>query len=210
MRMRSLLLPLVVAATLLGTASPARADWVWRYRNFDPYIRRHFYLGGAGVGAFVVNETGNHAFVGNGGGFDLFAGIRIFHHFALEFGWQPTFHTVPPADATYLFGDPNHIVGVEAFTLDGKIYLASNKVQPYLMFGAGAYVMGDRFSILATGGGFQLGFGFDFWFNPWFSLGLKAQYRGIYLGGIDQYGTNQGVDTFISMITAALDLTAHF
>jgi hypothetical protein len=206
MRTKTVLLAIVVAATTLCSVTPAHADWVWRPRPPDPYARRHFYIGGSGVGAAVINQTGPEGFIGNGGGFSLILGARLSRHFALEFGWEPTFHNTSQDAAIYLFQNPNHTVGINALTLDGKVYFAQGFVQPYFMFGGGAYLLGDQLHAVAEGPGYQLGGGIDFWLNPWFTIGGKVQYRGVEF--IDYNARND--NTYVSMITAAGDFTAHF
>jgi hypothetical protein len=170
--------------------------------RYDPFARPGFYLGGSGVGVLVLGEIGPRSFLTDGAGFSIFAGFRTGRVFALELAWQPTFHN----DRYDIYGRPVSAIGLDAFTLDGKIYLAYRRVQPYFMFGGGAYVLGDYFSAFAAGPGYQLGGGIDFWPSSWFTIGLKVQYRGVALLDYDPSQDN----TYISMVTGAIDLTGHF
>lgn len=199
------LLALALFATVCASAGTAHAEYrryYYYYRYPDPWIRTHFYLGASGVGAFVVNQSGPRSFLDQGGGFNLFLGVRFARFFAIEATWQPTFHN----NEVDIFGRPVGTISLEAITGDLKFYPARGRVQPYLMAGVGAYLLGDNFSVFAEGPGYQLGGGIDFWLSPWFSLGLKVQYRGIELFDYDRFNDN----TYLSMITAALDFTGHF
>lgn len=202
--MKKLLLALLAFGCIAGAAQPAHADWVWvpRHHRYNPYARPHFYLGGAGVGVGIVDQTGPRSFLSSGGGFDLFLGARFNRWFALELGWQPTFHN-PEFDD---YGRQVDRIGIQALTLDGKVFLVHGPIQPYVMAGVGAYLMGDSLDVFAEGPGFQVGGGVDFWIGPHFSIGLKVQYRGVQMIDVDPNND----DTFISMITGAVDFTGHF
>jgi hypothetical protein len=199
---KKLLLGALALACVMGVTRPARADWVWVQRHENPYARTHFYLGIAGQGVAVVDQTGPRAFLSSGGGFDLFLGLRANRWVAIEAGWQPTFHNVEVDD----FGRPVGRIGLQALTLDVKIFPVHGRVQPYFSVGGGAYLMGDNFDVFAEGPGFQIGGGIDFWLSRWGSLGLRVQYRGVDM--IDYDPAND--DTFLSMIVAGVDFTARF
>ncbi len=202
--MKTLLLALLVFGCLAGVATPARADWVWvnRHHHYNPYARPHFYLGIAPVAVGILSETGPNSYLSSGGGFDLFLGVRANKWFALELGWQPTFHK-PEYDQ---FGQQVDRIGLQALTLDGKFYFVHGPIQPYVTAGVGAYLLGDSLDVFAEGPGFQVGGGVDFWIGPHFSIGLKLQYRGIDMIDVDP---NRD-DTFISMITGAVDFAVRF
>jgi hypothetical protein len=195
------LISVIALACVVGGSRSARADWVWVQRE-NPYARTHFYLGVAGQGVAVLGETGPRSFLSSGGGFDLFLGLRANRWVALEAGWQPTFHN---AEVDELGRTVGHI-GLQALTLDVKIYPVHGRVQPYFSVGGGAYLMGDNFDLFAEGPGFQIGGGVDFWLSRWGSLGLRVQYRGVDMIDYDP----QNDDTFISMISAGVDFTARF
>src|SRR5438105_4552953 len=155
-------------------------------RSFNPYARRHFYLGAEGVGMAVLHETGPRGFLESGGGFNLFIGGRVHRSLAIEFGWQPTFHN----NETNIFGRRVGTIGLEALTLDLKVFPIHGPIQPYFTAGAGGYLLGDNLSVFAAGPGYQIGGGIDFWMAPWASFGLKGQYRGVGLVDYDIYRDN--------------------
>jgi hypothetical protein len=198
---KKLLVVLIAFAALAGGARPARAEWVWVHRS-NPYARTHFYLGIAGQGVAVLDQTGPRAFLAPGGGFDLFLGVRANRWVGVEFGWQPTFHNVEQDE----LGRPIGHIGLQALTVDVKFYPVHGPVQPYFSAGGGAYLLGDNFSVFAAGPGFQLGGGIDFWLSHWASLGLRVQYRGVDM--IDYDPAND--DTFISMLVGGIDFTGRF
>ena len=197
---------LSLLAAVVGSSGVAHAE----YRRYyypaypfaNPYTRTHFYLGASGVGAIVLDQTGPNAFLHHGGGFSLFLGVRFARFFALEAAWQPTFHN----NEYDIFGRPVGTIGLEAITGDFKFYPARGPVQPYFSIGVGGYLLGDNFSVFAEGPGYQIGGGVDFWVSPWFSIGLKVQYRGIELIDYDPRNDN----TYLSLLTFGVDLTGHF
>ena len=134
--MKKLLMGLLAALCVAGAARPAHAEWVWVGHRENPYARTHFYLGVAGQGMFILGETGPRSILSSGGGFDLFLGVRANRWVAIEAGWQPTFHN-PEFDE---FGRPVGRIGLQALTLDLKIYPVHGRVQPYFLIGAGAYL----------------------------------------------------------------------
>jgi Outer membrane protein beta-barrel domain len=197
--MRSLL----ILSSLL-VAVPAIADEVWIAREPPAYERRHFYLGAEAVGSVLLNETGSRQVFGNGGGVNLFLGGRLSRHAALEFGWSPTFYGQ--------FGNPlpgqvTRGLSLSALSLDLKLYPFLSWVQPYVAFGPSAYVLTDNsMDYLASGGGWQLGGGVDFWLTRHLSAGFKTQYRGIALVDFDGAGSR----TYLSLLSFAASLTGRF
>jgi hypothetical protein len=201
------LLALSLFAAVCATAAPAHAEYrgYYYYTQYpwqNPWTRSHFYLGASPVGMFVLGETGPRSFLDNGGGFSLFLGARFARFFALEAAWEPTFHN----NEVDIFGRPVGTLGLEALTGNLKIYPARGRVQPYFMAGGGAYLLGDNLTAFAEGPGYQIGGGVDFWLSPWASLGLKVQYRGVELFDYDRFNDN----TYLSLLSAAADVTGHF
>jgi hypothetical protein len=171
-------------------------------RPYNPYARRHVYLGAEAVGVAVLDETGPRAFLDHGGGVRLFVGGRLSRVFALEFAWEPTFHN----NEVDIFGRRIGTIGLEALTVDAKFYPLHHRVQPYIDVGVGAYLLGDNFSVFAAGPGYQIGGGVDFWLTPHFSLGLKTLYRGVGLIDYDAYRDN----TYLSLLSFGADFTGRF
>jgi hypothetical protein len=200
---KTIAIALTAFAALSLTPASARAQWVYLPPPPDPYARPHFYLGAEAVGVAVVDQTGPRAFLDHGGGFNLFIGGRFNRVFALEFGWQPTFHN----NEVNIFGDRIGTIGLEALTLDAKLYpFRTRVVQPFFTIGAGAYLLGDNFAVFAEGPGYQIGGGVDFWIGHHASLGLKVQYRGVALFDYDAYQDN----TYLSLITGSANVTVRF
>ncbi len=199
--MRKIILAVVAFVGLVGASRPAHADWVWR-PYYNPYARPHFYMGAEGQGIVVLGATGPNAFLDHGGGFDLFLGGRFNRVFALEFGWQATFHNPEVND----FGERVGRVGLQALTVDGKFYPVHGPVQPYFSIGGGLYMLGDNFSVFAEGPGFQIGGGIDFWFSRWASIGVRAQYRGV---DMVDYDVSHD-DTYLSLLSFGVDFTGRF
>jgi len=226
--MRAPISALAIAAALGAAPSAASADWYqpppptpywtptrptwtawtappprWRPAESRPeYGRTHLYVGAGGVGVAVLDEAGGPAFLDHGGGFELFIGVRVNPLFAIEAAWQSTFHD----NSADLFARRISTIGLDAITAEFKLYLASGEVQPYLSIGAGAYITGDRYYAFAEGPGWQIGGGVDFWIGPYFSIGLKAQYRGIALIAYDVDGDT----TYLSLFTGSVNTQVHF
>jgi opacity protein-like surface antigen len=205
--MRNALIGLFVVAALAGGTAHAQEGYYappnyYLVQPPQPFARSHFYLGVAPQAMVVLDQTGPRSFLDTGGGFDLYLGGRLNRWVGLELGWQPTFHN-REVDA---FGRPVGRIALQAVTLDMKIYFARGRVQPYFVGGAGAYLLGDNFDVFAAGPGFQVGGGLDIWLTRHLSLGVRAQYRGVDL--VDYDPAND--DTFISMLSAGVDLTVRF
>lgn len=200
---RRILLALAIAtATLCGPVTPAHAEWVYIHRAPNPYTRTHFYMGASGVAMVVVGERGPNSFLDNGGGFNLFLGGRVHRAVALEFGWQPTFHN----NEYDIFGRRIDTIGLDALTASVKVFPVQGAIQPYFIAGGGAYLLGDRLNVFASGPGFQIGGGVDFWLSPWLTLGLQGQYRGVELFDYDARSDN----TYLNLISFQGDFTGHF
>jgi hypothetical protein len=200
MKRASFTAALLASLVLVGTA---RADQVYVVvREPNPYARRHFYLGIEAVGVAVIHQTGPHGFLEGGGGFNFFLGGRLSRWVALEAGWQPTFHS----NESNIFTRRIGTIGLDALTLDVKIFPIHGAIQPYFAVGAGAYFLGDNFDAFAEGPGYQIGGGIDFWVARFASIGLKAQYRGVELFDYDLQKDN----TYLSLFTGSANFTGRF
>lgn len=186
------------AATAALASSPARADSA----PDDSYSRSHFYIGFGGAGVAVLDQSGPHTFLQHGGGFDLFLGGRLGKWTALELNWQPSFHE----NQKDIFGNNIPTIGLDAITLDVKIFFLHGFVQPYFTAGVGAYLLGDPFRPNAEGPGYQIGGGIDFWLGHHVTLGIKLQYRGVELYDFDRFGDN----TYVSLFNGEGNLGIHF
>jgi opacity protein-like surface antigen len=198
-RPRCCALAIAAVVTLLGTT--AYAEWPYDDIRRSAYGRAHFYLGGGPAVVLVLNQTGPRRLISSGGGFHLTLGGRLGRHFGLEFNWSPSFHYHDPDYFGRIFG----LLRLTTLSFDGKFYPVSGPIQPFLIFGGGAYMLGDRFSLIAGGPGYQLGGGIDFWLTRHISVGVTVQYRGALL--FDDFFA-RGI--YLSLFTGSLELTGRF
>jgi hypothetical protein len=198
----------MIALSLALLTTPARADYNSEVgRQWNPYARRHFYLGAEGVASIVLNQTGPHELITDGGGVNLFFGGRVHRAVAIEFGWQPTFHSQPSDVLVDALGRPANHLALSALTFDLKLFPLRRAIQPYVAFGPAFYVLHDwSAGYIASGPGWQVGTGVDFWLLPVLSLGVKVQYRGAELIDYDSRGDR----SYLSMLNTGLNLTGHF
>jgi hypothetical protein len=160
-------------------------------------------VGFGGGATAVAGQKGGPELLNSGGGFGVWLGLRSGYLFAVELGFQGSFHN--PVDLTP-FGDVDYLV-LSAATLDGKLFLSRHPiVQPYVQFGGGIYTLGrDALGTAASGGGFQLGGGVEFALAPFLGLGARMLYRGVSMGPPDS-STN---DTYVSLITGEVHLNFY-
>jgi hypothetical protein len=98
--------------------------------------------------------------------------------------------------------------------VDGKGYFYPGELfDPYVVLGGGLYFIGDEYAVTKTGGGFDVGLGFDLYLLPWFSLGVNAQYRGMYFGKFGvEWGAVAGSEVqegFVHAVSAMATLALH-
>jgi hypothetical protein len=191
---------LIVAAvlTLLGTT--ADAQWPYEYAR-NTYGRSHFYLGGGPAVVLVLRQSGPRPLISSGGGFRFTLGGRLGRHFGLELTWAPSFHYHDPDYFGRIFG----LMRLTTLSIDGKFYPVRGPIQPFVIFGGGAYLLGDRFSLIAGGPGYQLGGGIDFWLGRHISVGVTAQYRGALV--FDHFFS---AGTYLGLFTGSFDVTGRF
>ncbi|HEX2573823.1 MAG TPA: hypothetical protein VH877_30015 [Polyangia bacterium] len=197
-RPRGCALVLAAALTLLGTT--AHAEWPYDYAR-SAYGRSHFYLGGGPSVVLVLRQSGPRPLLSDGAGFRFTLGGRLGRHFGMEFTWSPSFHHHDPDYFGRLFG----LMRLTTLSVDGKFYPLRGPIQPFVLFGGGAYLLGDRFSLIAGGPGYQLGGGIDFWLSRHVSLGVTAQYR----GALVFESLYSGV-SYLGLFTGSLDVTGRF
>jgi hypothetical protein len=208
---------LILGVMLLALPSVASAQYYYaRPRphyygapGVSPIDRPGMYLGISGMGDFVVNQANSSVgdFIGQGGGFGLMLGVRLNPVFALEFGYQETLHN--PVEDVY--GNTIDWLGLHGVTADIKLIFPNpSNVRPYIQGGVGFYGLAYAFSDwVASGGGFQLGGGLDIWLNPWWSLGARLLYHGIYLNDIT-YADGSSESPFLSTVSIEGNLQIHF
>jgi hypothetical protein len=169
------------------------------------------YLGGALVGALIVNQANTDStdpnFIDHGGGGQLFLGVRIAPMFALEFGYAQTAHNTV-ADS---YGNVVDYLALHALTLDAKIIFPNrSNVRPYIQGGVGYYALTQGYADATSGGGFQLGGGVDIWLNPWWSLGGRAIYHGVKFSNIGGSYEVAGNKPFLSYVSLDFNVQVHF
>jgi hypothetical protein len=182
--------------------------------------RLHFYLGGRGLGLFEVDQITDlgDGYLGHGGGFGLFAGIRLAPLTALEFNWTTTWHKERLNDSLEERAvDKFYLM---SFTGDLKLYLPTrHAAEPFFFLGGGYSFLGldtangnafDLDHVFAKGPTWQAGIGFDAWLSRFLTIGGKVYYQGIYLDEPDMNGFIATDDNLATMIGLDASLALHF
>ena len=201
--------------------SVARAQYGYRPR-YAPYPRPSvpivgpdmdrttLYLGLGAFGNAIVNQANSGVdFLTSGGGFNFLLGLRLHRNFALEFGLGESFHN-GVSDA---WGNTVDYLALNHVTVDAKFILPVPGMpwRPFLQAGLGYYMLNDAYdSELASGGGFQLGGGIDFWLNPWWSVGARVLYHGIQFSRFTYTETGQSNSPFLSTMSFEANVQIHF
>lgn len=193
---RRILVPLVGALALLAVLVPEDAQAQRRYGygygpaprpQFGYRHRFHGYVGGELLGMGVVKQRlEDVGRLGPGGGVGLYGGIRLGPFVALELNWTFTAHDESWDDGNVTYTAPDSLQ-MQTLTADVKLHIPTHGIfEPFVQAGAGfAFmgIMGDYYNdgyIFQSGGTWSLGGGGDFWFSPWFTLGERVLYRGMY------------------------------
>ncbi|HJZ88973.1 MAG TPA: hypothetical protein VKN99_27570 [Polyangia bacterium] len=183
----------------------------YRY-SVNPMYAVRGYIGFSGVGTAVLAQSGGAEYLNRGGGgLSLWGGIRFGPVFALELNYTGSFHNpVSGCDVGvyYTICSANYLV-IDMLSVDAKIHIPTRtNFDPFLQGGLMLSWIGrEGFASDATGGGFDLGGGFDIWLNPWWTFGLRGLYRGMRMS---DYATYTGTDTFISLFTGEVNIAVHF
>jgi hypothetical protein len=225
MRRTKILLPLVGALTFLTLLPeevaaqpgygygprPVRPRWGYRHRF-------HGYVGGQLMGMGIMHQTLEDTDVGRlgpGGGFGLFGGLRLGPFAAIEINWAFTGH-----DESWQEGGAT-VVGVDflnlqTLTADFKLHIPTRGLfEPFLQAGVGFAFLGvsgdyaEDGYILASGGTWALGGGGDFWFSPFFTLGGRVLYRGMYFTE-NEYGIHTARENRLHGISFEIAAAIHF
>jgi hypothetical protein len=171
------------------------------------------YFGISGVVTGVLHQSGGAEYVSTGGGgAAIWGGVRIGPIFAFEANYTGSFHN----HADYVCGNSLYyeICGADYLVLDmlsfdAKFHIPTHSVfDPFFQAGLMLAWLGHQgFASDATGGGFDLGGGFDVWLSPIVTFGVRALYRGVKLG---DYATYTGTDEFLHLMTGEVNLGFHF
>jgi hypothetical protein len=165
------------------------------------------YVGGGLVATRILHQKGGNELLSHGAGINLYGGLRLNPHLALEAGWTGTLHN--PARVNTVFGPDVDFLVLNALTADAKVYLdaSSPNMEPYIQGGVGLYLLdSEYFGTQSLGTGFQLGGGFDIHLTDFTNLGLRALYRGMAMGPPDAAYN----DTFVSALTIDGTITFKF
>ncbi len=198
-----------IAASQPGSAGAQYAAYV-----FMPQI----YVG-MGLGAdFIGNNSDLNACVSGvncqeitglaGGGFAIFAGLRLSEWVGLELSYDAFFHEGSA-------GNPYNLATRQSLRGDAKVFfLSGGGLEPYLQAGVGAHFLGDEYAVAAAGGGFQLGGGVDLYLIPSLSLGANVLYRAAYFQGFEvddlDAGPGETRAGFVHDIYVMLNATLHY
>ena len=181
--------------------------------------RVHGYVGGQLMGMGIIRqrlEDGGVGYLGPGGGFGLFGGIRLGPYVALEANWTYTGHNESWEE------HGSRVVGIDflqiqTLTADFKFHIPTyGRFEPFVQAGAGFSFMGVTGCeycsdyIFQSGGTWSLGGGGDFWLGPWLSLGGRLLYRGIYFTENEFGGSQKVDDNFIHGISFDFNAKIHF
>lgn len=235
-RKSALFIPLAAATILVGMSlldsAPADAQYYGGYSGRPGYggapppprmgqwgfrHRVHGYIGGQAGGMFVLAQVTDltEGYLSHGGGAGLFGGIRLGPFVSLEANWTISFHDDALTDRTL---DSLYLMTI---TADAKIHIPTyGPVEPYFQAGVGFAYIGASYydcaacdSIFAKGPAFNVGGGMDFWLGPWFSLGGRILYRGLYFSEfVNPSGTTTRISTsnFINGVSVDVNGTFHF
>jgi len=165
-----------------GRRKKGRSTWapVRRPRRSWQQQKMGLYAGAGILGDYVgQGDAKLSQIMSVGGGWDIFAGVRVAPTFALEVGYAMSVH---PTDIDLVDYEKALMNGL---TLDLKFFLnrASSMIEPFIQGGVGYYnVQEEGFAgTQLAGGGFQLGGGIDLRLSRMFAIGARALYKGMYL-----------------------------
>jgi hypothetical protein len=189
-----------------------------RYYAPGPYVPPNYmyqtraYIGFSGVGTGILNQDGGAEYLGKGGGgFSLWGGVRLGPVLALELNYTGSFHNPALACASGFYVDicDSSYLVVDMLSVDAKVHLPTHTIfDPYLQGGLMLGWIGrEGFSSDSTGGGFDLGGGFDIWLSPWWTMGTRLLYRGL---SLSDYASYTGTSEYVSMLTGEVNLAIHF
>jgi hypothetical protein len=209
---RVLCLAAVCGAVLLPGAAHAQFGFpslITQSGDGPDIDRAGLYLGLGAFGDVIINQVNSGTeFLTSGGGGCLFLGLRLHQNFALEFGVGQGEHN----NVTDAWGNDVDYLSLNQVTADAKLILPilGAPWRPYLQGGLGFYMLTDAWSSeLASGGGFQLGGGIDFWFNSWWSAGGRVLYRGIKFSSFT-YQTGHSESPYLSTLAIEANIQLHF
>jgi len=179
--------------------------------------RMHGYLGGQVMGMAMLHQrVDGVGHVGSGGGFGLFGGARLSPFIALELNWTFTFHDESWNEGNWVIHAID-MLSMQTITGDLKIHIPTfGPLEPFVQVGGGfgfLGVTGDYYNdgyIFTSGPMFNLGGGLDLWFGPFFSIGGRVLYRGIYFTESDHAGNLDADSNFVNALSFEANAQFHF
>jgi hypothetical protein len=171
--------------------------------------RSDVYIGGALIGAFMTDQSGNvtgngRRIIGDGIGGQVILGFRLAPVLALELGYASTAHDRPESTIGL------SRVALHQATADLKIIFPGHSpVRPFIQGGGGYYGLSSAEQRWLGGGGFQAGGGVDLWLDRWWSIGVRVLYHGLKLGRLSSDALVLD-KPFLGWVSADLNLQIHF
>jgi hypothetical protein len=212
----SLLLAVLGLVFLAPGAAQAQYQYQPPYSSYGsppdgpPLDRAGLYLGFGAFGDTVINQANSAVdFLTSGAGYNLMLGLRLSPNLALEFGLGQGYHN----NVTSAWGDTVDYLVLTQVTADAKLILPlpGGQLQPFFQGGVGFYYLADAYSSgIASGGGFQLGGGLDFWMNPLWSVGGRLLYHGIQFTSFDEPQVGRSSSPFLSTVSLEFNAQIHF
>lgn len=168
------------------------------------------YIGFDIVANFPQEDVSDDLNVDPGAGFDIKFGYMFSAPLALEIEWGGTGHDADGEDAGIGF------LGINL----RYIFETDQPMKPYVRFGVASYALvvqdvvepgtGRKDDYTLTGGGFDLGVGFDFWINPKATFGVGLTQRFINYDDLDYLDKSLPKDVDGNMLSLNFGLQYHF
>jgi len=176
--MRSAILALALPLLLAACASPAVPEGETRKEDRTSFSREGIY-----VGAYVLQSYEDFAFQGAGDS-DLSAGIRGGYRLSPGLALEGNIEQVN--GFTIGSGPAKSDLDVRKFGAAAKLFIATERFQPYFVFGGGlAHTSVDGpINFDHDGGYLRSGFGMDVYLSPRFAVFGEANYNRL-MGGVD-------------------------
>ncbi len=169
------------------------------------------YIGLGGLGNFFIQGEDEFSKIyRGGGGFDLFLGFRLNDFIAFEFGWLAAFQEVEQSTTSTTTLSSG---AMQSVYFDGKIFIvpSSERIEPFVQLGVGAYILSESLNAELTGFGFHIGGGVDVRLSDFVALGLKLMYHGFYVDNSDRYYQQVPTESaFLNTVSIEGNVQFHF
>jgi hypothetical protein len=209
----ALLVPEVAEAQGYGYRPQRKPQFGYRHRM-------HGYVGGQLMGMAMLAqgvESADRGYIGSGGGFGLFGGVRLNPFVALELNWTYTAHDEEWECDGGAYCSGIDLLQIQTVTADFKLHIPTRgRIEPFVQAGGGFAFIGvsgdyaEDGYIFNSGPTFSLGGGADFWLSPFFTIGGRLLYRGTYFGTEDEYAGIARNSNYVSGISVDFNVQIHF